>query len=47
MEKYINKGFDTLAELTSFLNERNIQRSNIVFIGPGVNGNGYLLLFTK
>lgn len=47
MEKYINKGFDTLAALTYFLNEREIPRDRIVYIGPGVNGNGYLLLFTK
>ena len=46
MEKYISKGFDTLSELTSFLNERKILKSDIIYIGPGQNG-GYMLLISR
>lgn len=47
MEKYINKGFNTLADLTAFLNEREITKSRIIYIGPNESNGGYMLIFTK
>jgi hypothetical protein len=46
MEKYVSKGFDTLSELASFLNDKKILKSDIIYIGPGQNG-GYLLLVSR
>jgi hypothetical protein len=47
MEKYINKGFDTLADLALFLNEREIPKDNIIHIGVNASRSGYQLIFVK
>lgn len=47
MEKYVNKGFDTLADLTLFLNERGIPKDNIIYVGVNASRSGYQLIFVK
>lgn len=47
MEKYVNKGFDTLADLTLFLNERAIPKDDIIHIGVSASNSGYQLIFLK
>lgn len=47
MEKYINKGFDTLRDLTSFLNEKEIPKNKIIHIGTPALGGGYILIYVE
>lgn len=47
MEKYVNKGFDTLADLTLFLNERGIPKDRIIYVGVNASSSGYQLIFVK
>ena len=43
--KYKVKNFDTSAELEIFLNEEQITKNSIVYVGP--SKNGYTLIYAK
>lgn len=43
--KYKVKNFDTSAELEIFLNEEQITKNSILYIGP--SKNGYTLIYIK
>lgn len=43
--KYKVKNFDTSAELEIFLNEEQITKNGILYIGP--SKNGYTLIYIK
>lgn len=43
--KYKVKNFDTSAELEIFLNEEQVTKNSILYIGP--SKNGYTLIYIK
>ena len=43
--KYKVKNFDTSAELEIFLNEEQVTKNNILYVGP--SKNGYTLIYIK